>query len=269
VVLACVACRKTPAPEAAPAVVADAAPSAAAPAPVSAAAAAPKVDPVRDEAKAVTEAWSAALDRHDVAALEPLYGDRVAFYGNVASRSAVLEAKRRALGPKSTFRQTIADVEPASITHDEELRVVVTFTKRSGSPPKLATVDAKLVLAGRPLRIVEESDTPSDEKAKEKSLSRCQTVASEVVQSLPPVKKLLADVAAELPKYPDRFMGGLGVLPNENGKFSTGIGVHHPDRYEALVWYDVDNDGALHVSAMGEDVPVPPAMQARVVAACK
>jgi hypothetical protein len=52
------------------------------------------------------------------------------------------------------------------------------------------------------------------------------------------------------------------------GGVSASLGVHHPDRYEAQVWYGVDASGKLTVTVMGEDVAVPPAALASVARAC-
>ncbi|MDB4933566.1 MAG: hypothetical protein JWP87_538, partial [Labilithrix sp.] len=215
-------------------------------------------------------AWSEALDKHDVDALAPLYAPRVKLYTGDLPRAAVLGAKKRALGPGSTFRQQITseiDVESSAGAFS------VSFTKRSGPAGKLSDVRATLVIAGEPLAITEERDAASDARASTDVDDRCGGAALKVAVSLPAVKKLIADVEAELPKHPERRMGGIGPMREEDGQLTGGLGVHSDERYEALVWYAVSADGTkLDVSAptaSADPLRVPPADAARVAAACR
>jgi hypothetical protein len=222
------------------------------------------------EARKVVLAWNSALDKHDVVALAPLYAPRVKFYGaGEVTRSALIEGKKRALGKGSTFHQQI--VSDLDIARSDDDSFDVRFTKRSGAPT-LSDVRARLVLArgdAGSLLIVEETDEPSDDRAKKRAARGCAEIAADVVNALPKVKKLLDDTAKELPKYPDRHMGGVGPLDEDDGGFSVGLGVHQPERYEALVWYTVKRDGSITVSAMGDDVDVPAAQKTEVTRACK
>jgi hypothetical protein len=222
------------------------------------------------EARAVVLAWNTALDKHDIVALAGLYAPRVKFYGaGEVTFSALIEGKKRALGKGSTFHQQI--VSDLDIAKGDGDSIDVRFTKRSGAPT-LSDVRARLVLArgdAGKLLIVEETDEPSDARAQKRAARGCAEIAADVVNDLPQVKKLVADVRKELPKYPDRHFGGIGPLDEDDGGFTIGIGVHHPDRYEGLVWYTVKRDGTLTGTAMGEDLDIPAAKKAEVARACK
>jgi hypothetical protein len=89
---------------------------------------------------------------------------------------------------------------------------------------------------------------------------------------MPAVRKLLAGAEAELPKYPDRRMGGMGPVREADGQLTGGLGVHSDERYEALVWYSVSPNGVLEVtapSASPNPLPIAPADAARISATCK
>jgi hypothetical protein len=236
------------------------------------AAAAPDASPLTraDEARRIVRAWNDALVKHDVDALTPLYAPRVKFYTSEMSRAAVLGAKRRALGPTSTFRQEIISELELLPSGDG---VTVSFNKRSGPAGKSADVRATLVLSGNPMAIREERDAASDARLAPSDLDdRCSNVVTKTVQAMPAVKKVLAGAEAELPKYPDRRMGGMGPVREADGQLTGGLGVHSDERYEALVWYSVSPNGVLEVtapSASPNPLPIAPADAARISATCK
>jgi len=236
------------------------------------------------EAESVVRRWNAALVAHDVSALEPLYAPRVRFYTRDFSRAEVLAAKRAALGPRSTYAQSIASA--LAVSKNDVDAVVVTFMKRHGARGKQVETRARIVLAGSPLLVVEESDEASDARSVDGgagaaagaaasaagaaggATTRCASVAADVVNALPEVKKALADVERELPKYPDRHLGGLDLPPDPDGTVRRSVGVHHPDRYEHIVEYSIDPDGRIVVDAP-EGTKVPDAAAKRVATACK
>lgn len=223
-----------------------------------------------DEARRIVRAWNDALVKHDVDALKPLYAPQVKFYTSEMSRAAVLGAKRRALGPKSTFRQEITSELEILPSGDG---VSVSFNKRSGPAEKLADVRATLVLTGNPMAIRQERDAASDARLAPSDLDdRCGNVVLKIVRAMPAVKKVLAGVEAELPKFPERHMGGMGPIREADGQLTGGLGVHSDERYEALVWYSVGPNGVLEVtapSASQDPLPVAPADAARVSTTCK
>ena len=216
-------------------------------------------------ARKIVAAWSDALDRHDLAALDRLYAPRVKFYGKDAPKSAVVDAKRRALGPASTFHQSI--VGAIDVIRDGDA-FAATFLKRSGGS-RVSDVKARIVVVDHLVR--EESDAPSDTREKREGRgSGCEATASAAVSGLPRVKKVLDDDARELEgKNDGRSMGGLGPIPDDEGGFSASLGVHHSDRYEAQVSYTVDRAGRLSVTIRGEDLPVSSATRSAVERACK
>lgn len=222
-----------------------------------------------DDARRIVRAWNDALVKHDVDALTPLYAPRVKFYTSEMSRAAVLGAKRRALGPKSTFRQEIISELEILPSGDG---VAVSFNKRSGPAGKLADVRATLVLTGTPMAISQERDAVSDARLAPSDLDdRCGNVVLKIVQAMPAVKKVLAGAEAELPKYPDRRMGGMGPIREADGQLTGGLGVHSDERYEALVWYSVSPNGVLEVTAGASPDPLPVAAAdaTRIAATCK
>lgn len=252
------------------------APSASVASPIASASAPPAASgsPEQQEAERVVRAWSDALDKHDVAALEKVYADTVVFYASGSKPKAeVLAIKKSALGPTSTFHQQIMDkIEVTKTPKGYE----ATFTKRSGNGTKLGDTKALIVLSGSPLLITEERDYP---RAKES----CEEVASSVAWSAPAVKKAMDAVRKELPKFPDRHEGGIGPETFEDGSIQASIGVHHPDRFERIASYVVYPNGRLDLSVGADDYTTDPSGQtfdgapakklpeadrARVTAAC-
>lgn len=217
------------------------------------------------EAKRIVRSWNDALDRHDVDALSVLYAPKVVFYGPELSRSAVIAAKRRALGASSTFKQElVGELETAPTASGA---IAVTFTKRSGAAGKLSDIRATIVVAGEPPAITEERDAASDARGARDPDARCFEAVAAVVVALPDVKRRLAETEAELPKFPDRRMGGIGPMREADGSVTGGLGVHSDERYEGIVWYTVSPDGKLEVSAP-DPIAVPRADAARVASAC-
>jgi hypothetical protein len=226
--------------------------------------------PSPSEELGLVNRWSEALDRHDVAALSSLYGEKVRYYGRETSRRNVLDAKRAALGPKSTFHQKIIgtiDVHPASDAKE------ATFTKRSGGSGKTSDVVAKLLLRREPggvLVIVEETDAPSEARRAAHSRDQCESAAAKVANDLPAVKKAVADANKAADESSDRaHFGGIGPIDDDDGGFSVGFGIHTKERYEGQVWYSVDRAGHLEVTVLGEDQKIPAAALHGVEAACK
>jgi hypothetical protein len=230
VVAGCKRTEKEPAPTAssAPAVVASAA----------------SADTGEKEAERIVRAWSDALDKHDVAALENVYADSVVFYNlGTKPKKSVLAMKKSALGPKSTFHQQIIDRIDVKKSGE---RYEATFTKRSGNGTKLGDTQALIVLSGTPLRITEERDAPRPKTS-------CEDVASDVAWNTEPVKKAMDAVRKELPKYPDRNEGGIGPEKFEDGTIQASIGVHQPERFETIASYTVYPNGRLDLN-VGPDL---------------
>jgi ketosteroid isomerase-like protein len=218
--------------------------------------------------QSLVTAWSHALDTHDVAALGPMYAPRVRFYGKEVPRATVLAAKAHALGPTSTFHQDI--VGEIRVSVNDDATYLATFTMRSGTSTR-TDVTARVSVSrmdGGTWQIVEETDEVTVARAARKTRYACPELASDVVNELPVVKKLLADTRKEIDAhYTDRFLGGIGPIQDENG-FQAGLGVHQPERYEALVWYTVTTAGDLTVTVSGNDVAVPEARRAAVKSLC-
>ncbi len=223
-----------------------------------------------EQVRALVQRWNRLHDARDAAGLRDLYAAKVSYYGRETPRAAVIEAKARAFRRTPTFRQSIDGVIDAKPTG---ARWTAVFGKRSGASEKLSWVSAQLVVSlgdgGAPL-IEEETDFTTISRAKSEAVSSCDSAASAVVYALPQVKKLLAEDEKELAQHPDdRRMGGIGPIVDDDGSFSSSLGVHHDERYEAQVWYTVDPSGTLSVMIWAADVPVPAADLARVKNACR
>jgi ketosteroid isomerase-like protein len=227
--------------------------------------------PRDDEPRRVVLAWNAALDQHDLATLERLYGDPVMLYGRATSRSALVAAKRRALGGASEFHQAL--VGEIRLTSTGSSTVAAVFTKRSGNHGKLADVEGKLVLRredGGAWVIIEETDALTEARRAKSEPSSCEAVARTIVEALPVVKQTISRLvrAAEKSGGRARF-GGVGPLDEEGGGFTAGIGLHTDQRFEAEIWYAVDSAGVLRVTVAGEDAAIPADALRTVERACK
>jgi hypothetical protein len=272
--LAAAGCRReTPRVSAAPTAAAAARPSAAATQAVAGSAiAVPPAASVRaPEAPPalVVRAWSDALDRHDLSALERLYGGSVVFYGHERAKAAVVAAKRAAFERQRGFRQEI--VGEIQLENAADGRVSATFAKRSGENAAFSVATAKLVLmpSAQGYVIVEEADAASLRRATT-DRSACETKASEVVNALPEVRRVTTEAMrdAEQSDGGARF-GGIGPNDDGEGGFVFSLGVHTDERFESRVVASVDRKGALSVLVFGADVPVPaPALRA-VQQACR
>jgi hypothetical protein len=207
----------------------------------SASASSAAADTPEKEVERVVRAWSDALDKHDVAALEKLYADPVFFYTKSQPKKTVLAMKKSVLGPTSTFHQQIMGKIEVTTTGKG---YAATFTKRSGNGTKLGDTKALLVLSGTPLAIAEERDAPRPAES-------CETVAASVMWAIPAVKKAMDDVRKNLEKFPDRHEGGIAPMTMEDGTIVMEWGVHHPDRFERIVSYVVYPNGRLDVDAYG------------------
>jgi len=217
----------------------------------------------------VARAWSDALDRHDLAALERLYGASVLFYGQRRSKAAVVAAKRAAFEKQPSFHQElIGDIalEPAG-----EERVTATFTKRSGDSAAFSVDTATLVLApaGGSYVIVEEADMASLQRQASRG-SSCEAKASEVVNALPEVQRATADAIKDAEGSDGgASFGGVGPNDDGDGGLTFALGVHTDERFETRVVASVARNGALTVSILGSEVPVPPRALRAVREACR
>lgn len=208
--------------------------------------------PAEQEAERVVRAWSDALDKHDVAALENVYADNVVFYkAGSKPKAKVIALKKSALGPQSTFHQQIMD--KVAVTKTDK-GYEATFTKRSGNGTKLGDTKAQLLLSGTPLRITEERDAP-------RTATSCEEVASAIAWEVPAVKKAMDDVRKELPKFPDRSEGGIGPETFEDGTIQASIGVHSAERFERIASYTVYTNGRLDVNVGADDFTTDPSGQ--------
>lgn len=134
------------------------------PAPVDAAPPLPTESAVETEAHRVTDAWNAAMNAHDLAALEKVYAKRLELYATSVTRAQAIVSKRAAFAKTPTFEQSIADFVLLPADGDGWR---ARFTKQSGPHGHLSSTHALLDFGfedGK-LVIVRESDEPSEIKA--------------------------------------------------------------------------------------------------------
>lgn len=196
------------------------------------------------------KAWTHALNASDAAALEPLYAEKVRFYGSTFPRTEVIARKRKALAASPGFTQQVIG-QPSY--RDESDRIRVSFQKRSGLPGKLTDVRSTLVLTKLPkLTIAEETDAATEQRFQRENEAKptdCASAVSALVDSTPLAAKLYATIDKNLKPYPasdDLHPGGMGpFMPAEtDGKsYEVWIGVHHPDRFENYGTFSVTLKG--------------------------
>jgi hypothetical protein len=211
----------------------------------------------------VLQAWTRALNAADTAALDNLYADSVRYYGQVLTRSEVIERKRRALSKTPNFRQEVLG-EPKVERAGDVTRVG--FLKRSGVVNAQRDVFATLVLGNAPaLRIVEETDLPTSDKSVNPGTAQfeaknCSDAVWMLVESTQEARRLSAQIDETLRGFPasaDLHAGGMGpIMPEEVGgdTYDVAVGVHHPERFEAYGWFVVDRAGTVTANAMGLDL---------------
>lgn len=225
-------------------------------------------DHAEDPAVAVVRAWDTALDKHDLAALDRIYADRVVFYGRRLAKTAVIAAKRAAFAKQSTYTQQI--IGDIALAPGDDGRVSATFLKRTGDANAFRVLTAKLFLTLGPqgYRVAEETDEASPTSAGAVPPD-CEAKTNEVVAALPQVRRA-TDAAM---KEADQSDGGVnfgGVGPNDDGEggFVESTGLHRDDRFDSRIVTSVTRSGALTVTVLGEDVPIPAASLQAVRRAC-
>jgi hypothetical protein len=216
------------------------------------------------------QAWSDALDRHGLAALEHLYADPVQFYGHQHSRSSVIRAKKAAFAKQPDFRQRLIGNIDVQTAPDGTL--AASFLKRTEGGGRTLVIGALLRLARATdgaLLVTQESDVESEKQSAAGTASSCVETAAGVVDSLPQVKQAVesAQKAADDSGGSARF-GGIGPTEDNDG-VSASMGIHTDERFETFVSYSVDKAGRLTVSAGGDDVSVPAPLLRKVASACR
>jgi hypothetical protein len=214
---------------------------------------------------AVVRAWDAALDKHDLDALDRLYAERVVFYGRPLTKAAVIQAKRAAFAKQSSYSQQI--IGEIKLERADDGRVSASFLKRTGDAGKSRTVSAKLLLALGPqgYRVAEETDEASAARAQ----PDCEAKTHEIVEALPQVRRATSDAMKEADQSDGGLtFGGVGPSDDDEGGFVVSTGLHSDERFDARIVTSVNRSGALTVTVLGEDVPVPPAALEAVRRAC-
>jgi hypothetical protein len=107
--------------------------------------------------------------------------------------------------------------------------------------------------------IREETDESAQKVISARSDTACGETLTRIVCALPEVKAAYADAnrAADASDGGAR-VGTIEPLGLDADTYSVGIGIHTDERFEALVWYEVDRaTGLLSVTSYGSDVTVP------------
>lgn len=209
-------------------------------------------------------AWSSALSRHAVDELASFYGPQVVFYGRPKSAAEVVAAKRQALDKAPHFRQSVSDVHIETGPNGFVLR----FQKLSGEGT-LKAVEARLVLESSQdrLRIVEESDAPTDRRTATPEPTTCADAVGPIVGAQ---AAIAADVARVAREYPEVNAGGLTYdQVDRPDHYSASQGYFHEDHYEPR-WFIDAADGVLTIrdAYTQELLPVTAKQQALVRKLC-
>lgn len=118
-------------------------------------------DDKEDKAREVLSLWNGAEDRHDVAALESMYADRVRFYHANFTPKQCADLLRTFYRDHPSFVQEIDPKTVTVQTLDGSSSLRVSFDKTYPTKDGTATVRGYLVLNGD-LKIEEESDARTD-----------------------------------------------------------------------------------------------------------
>lgn len=181
------------------------------------------------------------MSRHAVEELASFYGPEVVFYGRHETAAEVVAAKREALDKAPHFRQSVSDVHIETGPNGFVLR----FRKLSGEGA-LKSVEARLVLESSQdrLRIVEESDAPTDRRTATPTPTTCADAVGPIVGNHPVIA---ADVARVAREYPEVNAGGLTYdQVDRPDHFSASQGYFHEDHYEPRWWIEAA-DGVLTI----------------------
>jgi hypothetical protein len=239
------------------------------------------VDPMADDVRRFVRDWSAAIDHHDLRALERLYADDVAYEGSWEEhvpRARVLADKRALLGPGSTFHQSLEDpidVTPGEIQASRAVRVRLI----SGTGGSLRVVTEileveKSFLLGR-LVITKETDEGTI-KARAAWRSACEGAADAAVRAVPEVKAFLDRAATETaPSADGTGKPSLYTAPTsdlDGERFSVVIGYATEIRLlpSPRVEYTASRaTGRIDLRVNAKPVAVPGSSVSEVVDACK
>lgn len=105
------------------------------------------------------QAWNAALNKADVAALAPLYAARVEAYGKSMDRQTCMDGKQAWLAKNVGYRQTLGEDFGVRTTAEG---IELSFEKTTVLAGKSKTFDAYLVFDSESYEIVRESDLTTD-----------------------------------------------------------------------------------------------------------
>jgi hypothetical protein len=105
------------------------------------------------------QAWNAALNKADIAALAPLYAARVTAYGKSMDKQACLDGKQAWLAKNAGYKQTLGEDFGVRTTAEG---IELSFQKTTVQAGKSKTFDAYLVFDSESHEIVRESDLTTD-----------------------------------------------------------------------------------------------------------
>jgi len=211
------------------------------------------------DAKRVVQAWTEALVKHDMAALEKLYAPEVFYYTAPRPRASVLSAKKAVASPGEPYKQEIR----GAIEVTENGRRA-TFTRRWGRGYDRVDTRTALVLSGSPLVITEERDVVRPPGA-------CEDALVSIVGAQPQARAAMARAERALATHPDSHLLENWPERQDDGTTTGAIGIAHPDRFETVVLYNLTGagpgGGELTISAE-TDMKVSAADIAKARAAC-
>lgn len=214
-------------------------------------------------------AWNDALARHDLKKLETIYADEVFFYGFKRSRADVLRAKKAEFDRQPNFAQEIiGNIELYRAVDDS---VFATFVKKGATLDGFLVADAKVVLRGDPLLVIEESDATSLQEQRAIP-DGCYEKTHEVVSAIPEVMRIRAETKRQWEQSDggQRYGGwGPGPKPNDEGGWESVEGLYIEEHLNIRVAYEVDRSGHLTVRVQGLEVAPSKAGLEAVKRACR
>lgn len=248
---------KKPDAQPAPSASVSAAPSA------SAANAAPKeTHPAAARTEALVQAWSAAINAHDAAALGALYADSIDLYGETVTRARAIAMK------KAAFAWHVRDdLDAIAVTDSGRATFHKKSTQKGGK-----VIDVVGYLDVRDGKIVAEGDTTTDKNLARAREVGCEDTVLAFVQATPEAKKAAADIETGAKTSPEPVSVAGMVLPPEGDRreWSVSVCENHPDCMLCLHHFLVDPATAKLTYELGDarTLAGDPVLAAKVRAAC-
>jgi DNA-directed RNA polymerase specialized sigma24 family protein/ketosteroid isomerase-like protein len=234
-------------------------------------------DAMLEDVRRTIRDWNAAMNRHDLQALKPLYAEDVSYYDRwdpTIPRARVLDAKRAMFGPASAYSQDVLGevaVRPGDIMASRVAVFRMNATVAGVTKVTTVTVTLERELDGR-FAISKETNEEGLRSKADWQL-HCLTAASEAVRAVSEVQAFYAQAAKDTKtaegEYPRLTEMDREDLPGERFERVTGYGTETRLLPSPRVDYVVDRKtGRVDVKVSGKPVAVPAGAFAEIAAAC-